>query len=157
MLLENATQHFTVYRQSLGQLQQLKIICEFTLTIIFVTERCLKWLSTNLSPSPPESLAFSFRLWLWKRFMTSKDVTVFRVSMTSWVAQCGRVKLWILCTSKMVFITRHHTYNHITQHINHNKRGLNGCVSSSLLSQLFLVWREQMLILQVWMSTFNLA
>lgn len=44
---------------------------------------------------------------------------------------------------KIAFITLHHANNHITQRMNRNKGGLNGCISSFLLSQLFLVpvWR----------------
>lgn len=39
---------------------------------------------------------------------------------------------------QITFITLHHANNHITQHMNRNKRGLNGCISSFLLSRLFL-------------------
>lgn len=40
---------------------------------------------------------------------------------------------------KIAFITRHHANNYITQCINGNKSGLNGWISSFLLSRLFLV------------------
>lgn len=61
--------------------------------------------------------------------MTSNDATLLRVSRTSWVAQRGRVKLWILCPRKQHSLPKHRANNHISQHMDRNKGALNGCIA----------------------------